>query len=97
MTREAECELDILQAIAGCAGTRPVLEPGRLYEMVNEVRPDRYGTDELFGCLRRIAGEGLIHTPQELKPPLRGGGLSGTINTTLPQAGQTRLNELKAS
>ena len=84
MTRDTRLEQDILQAIADYNGPMLTLEPVRLYDTVNCIKPDEYATDEFYACLRRIAGDGLIHTPQELKPLLSGGGLSGTISPMLP-------------
>ena len=93
MTRETRLERDILQAIDDCNGQGPV-PPGQLLQSVNEVNPGEYENGEFYGCLRRMADDGLISTPSQLKLGPRG-GLNGLIRTTLPTAGRTRLGELR--
>ena len=91
MTRALRLERDILQAISDYNESRP-FTPGQLYELV-----DGYPKEEFYACLRRMADDGLIKTPQKLKPLLSGSGLSGLIDPTLPAAGCNRLAELRAN
>jgi hypothetical protein len=94
MTRETRLERDILQAIDDCNEQRPVT-PGQLLQSVNEVDPGEYQEGEFYGCLRRMAEEGLISTPSQGQlTPGHMGGLTGLIRTTLPSPDQTRLDEL---
>ena len=95
MVNEIGLERDILRVIDGCDWRQPVIEPSRLFsDGVNNINPGAYKLEEFNRCLRRMAAGGLIDTPQQLKPLLTGGGLTGTISTQLPAAGCNRLNEL---
>ena len=95
MINETGLERDILRAIDGCEWRRPVIEPSRLFnDGVNNINPGAYRLEEFNRCLQRMADGELIDTPQQLKPLLSGGGLTGTISTQLPVAGRNRLNEL---
>lgn len=94
MANETGLERDILRAIDGCDWRWPAIEPSRLFnDGVNNINPGVYGLEEFNSRLQRMADGGLIDTPQQLRPLLRG-GLTGTISTQLPAAGRNRLNEL---